>query len=256
MKKIQRGLAAVSAFLAAIIISPAYADELQVAVAANFLGTLQKLAPEFEKSSGHKLLLSGGASGQFYAQITQGAPFDIFLSADNERPKKLEEEGLAVAGSRFTYAIGKLVLWSPKAGVVDERGDVLKNGDYKFVAIANPKIAPYGAAAQQVLTRLGLWQSLNADKKIVMGESIAQTLQFATSGNAEFAFVALAQVSAGDKAAGSMWLPSPDMYKPILQDAVILTRTEHQAAAEQFMQWLRSDANALAVIKGAGYRVK
>jgi molybdate transport system substrate-binding protein len=257
MKNFWRGLSHSLILTAAIVALPSYADELQIAVAANFLGTLQKLAPQFEKSTGHKLLLSGGASGQFYTQIGQGAPFDIFLSADSERPKKLEDEGLAMPGSRFTYAVGKLVLWSPKAGVIDARGEVLKKGNYQFLSIANPKVAPYGAAAQQVLEKLNLWDKLNADKKIVTGESIAQALQFVTSGSADIAFVALAQVIGdGEKMAGSSWSPSQDLYDPITQDAVILKRTEHAAAAAQFMQWLRTDTDALAAIKAAGYTVK
>jgi molybdate transport system substrate-binding protein len=237
--------------------SPVRADELQIAVAANFLGTLQKLAPEFEKSTGHKLLLSGGSSGQFYNQIIQGAPFDVFLSADTERPKKLETEGFAVADSRFTYAVGKLVLWSPKAGFVDDRGDVLKKGSYKFISIANPKVAPYGAAAQQVLEKQGLWYPLNSDKKLITGESIGQVLQFITSGNVDIGFVALSQVIGDrDKGIGSIWIVPQDLYDPITQDAVILKRTEHAEAAAQFIMWLRTDGSALATIKADGYTVK
>ncbi len=257
MMQFWRGLSRSLILLMAVMASPSYAEELKVAVAANFLGTLQKLAPEFEKSTGHKLTLSGGASGQFYTQITQGAPFDIFLSADTERPKKLEDEGLAVPGSRFTYAVGKLVLWSPKAVVVDGSGEVLKKGNYQFLSIANPKAAPYGAAAQQVLEKLGLWDKLNTDKRIVTGESIAQTLQFVSSGSVEIGFVALAQVIGdGGAVAGSSWSPPQDMYAPITQDAVILKRTEHAAAAAQFMKWLRTDAGALAAIKAAGYTIQ
>ncbi len=242
--------------LAALSIGTTRADQLQIAVAANFLGTLQQLAPEFEKASGHKLLLSGGASGQIYAQLSQGAPFDIFLSADAERPKKLVDDGLAIPDSRFTYAIGRLVLWSPKVGAVDEQGAVLQRGKFQFLAIANPKVAPYGAAAQQVLAKLNLWDKFNADKKIVTGESISQTLQFVTSGNAEIAFLAWSQVIGdGKQAAGSSWFPPPTLYDPISQDAVILKRTQHAVAAAQFMRWLRTDPQALATIIAAGYTV-
>jgi molybdate transport system substrate-binding protein len=252
MKKLWWGLFG-ALMLAAM---PAYADQLKIAVAANFLGTLQQLAPAFEKSSGHRLLLSGGSSGQFYSQITHGAPFDIFLSADAERPAKLEQEGFAVAGSRFTYATGKLALWSPKAGIVDERGEVLKRGDYRFVAIANPKLAPYGAAARQVLAKLGLWDSLAADKKLVTGESIAQTLQYVATGNAEIGFVAWAQIIGDREKSGSTWFPPQEFYDPIMQDAVILKSTPHPIVAAQFMRWLRTDPQALAVIRASGYTIK
>ena len=242
--------------LIAFAVPGAYADELQVAVAANFLGTLQKLAPLFESASGHHLLVSGGASGQIYTQITQGAPYDIFLSADKERPQRLETEDLAVAGSGFTYATGKLVLWSPQPGVVTDSDDVLKRGSFKHLALANPKNAPYGAAAQQVLTELKLWDGLNSEQKIVMGENIAQAQQYVVSGNAELGFLALSQVIGADgKPSGSWWLPPQSLYKTIDQDAIILKRTEHLAAAKQFMQWLRTSPAALDIIKAAGYSV-
>jgi len=256
MKRFLVNLFAVT-FLAAPVVNAdeLLADELQVAVAANFLGTLQKLAPLFETASGHHLLISGGASGQIYTQITQGAPYDLFLSADKERPQRLEAEGLAVAGSGFTYATGKLVLWSPTAGVVTD-GDGLKKGNFKHLAVANPKNAPYGAAAQQVLTELKLWDNLNSEQKIVMGESIAQAQQYVASGNAELGFLALAQVIGADgKPSGSWWLPPQSLYKTLDQDAVILKRTEHLPAARQFMQWLRTNPEALAIIKAAGYAV-
>lgn len=232
----------------------ARADELHIAVAANFLGTLQKLAPAFEKSSGHTLVLSGGASGQIYQQITHGAPFDIFLSADSERPQKLETENLAVPGSRFTYAIGKLVLWSPRAGVVDDRGAVLERGDYRFIAIANPANAPYGAAARQVLEHLRLWDTLNAGRKLVTGESIAQALQYVISGNAQLGFVALSQVRGeSGQIEGSWWYPPQNLYERLDQDAVILRRTRNIEAARAFMRWLRSDAEVRKTILAAGY---
>ncbi len=242
------------ACLLALVALPSYADQLQIAVAANFLGTLQKLAPQFEASSGHTLVLSGGASGQFYNQISHGAPFDVFLSADTERPQKLEADGLTVTGTRFTYAIGKLVLWSATPALIDSEGQVLKSDKYKFVALADPKLAPYGAAAQQVLEHLGLWDSLNASKKVVVGESIGQALQFTSSGNAEIGFVAWAQV-VGDsgKPAGSWWLPAQSLYNPITQDGVVLQSTQHRAAADAFMHWLRTDAKVRAAIEAAGY---
>ena len=232
------------------------AEELNVAVAANFFGTLQKLAPKFEQASGNRLLLSSGSSGQFYTQIREGAPFDVLLSADTDRPKQLEADGLALAGSRFTYATGTLVLWSPKADFVDRDGKVLQGGSYRMIGIAEPRNAPYGAAAQQVLTSLGLWDKLNQDKKLAVGENINQAWQFAATGNVDMAFVALSQVSSGGVITGSYWLPPQSAYSPLDQDAVILTRTSKRAAAEAFLAWLRKDPDAIATIKAAGYHVR
>ena len=232
------------------------AEELNVAVAANFFGTLQKLAPSFEEASGDKLVVSSGSSGQFYTQIKQGAPFDVLLSADSDRPKQLEMEGLALAGSRFTYAVGTLVLWSPKADVVDSDGNVLKSGRFRMLGIADPRNAPYGAAAQQVLTALGLWDKLNQDKKLAVGENITQAWQFVATGNVDFGFVALSQVVDGGAIRGSSWVPPLALYTPIDQDAVILARTSKRKNAEAFMTWLRHDRAAIAAIKAAGYRVK
>src|ERR1700689_2213977 len=233
----------------------AWAEELNVAVAANFFGTLQKVAPKFEQASGNKLLLSSGSSGQFYTQIREGAPFDVLLSADSDRPKQLESEGLGLAGSRFTYAIGTLVLWSPKPDVIDHDGKVLRGGAFHMIGIADPRNAPYGTAAQQVLTALGLWQQLNQDKKLAVGENINQAWQFAATGNVDMAFVALSQVSDGNAISGSYWLPPQALYTPLQQDAVILTRTSKRALAETFLKWLRADPQAIAGIKAAGYHV-
>jgi molybdate transport system substrate-binding protein len=232
------------------------AQQLNVAVAANFFGTLQQLAPKFQQASGIELLLSSGASGQFYAQIREGAPFDLLLSADADRPQQLETDGLAIPGSRFTYAIGTLVLWSPNAGVVDREGKVLSGSGYRMIGIAEPHNAPYGAAAQQVLVSLGLWDELNQDKKLAVGENINQAWQFAASGNVDMAFVALSQISSDGVIAGSYWLPPQSLYAPLNQDAVILTRTGKRAAAEAFMNWLRKDPQAIATIKAAGYHVR
>jgi molybdate transport system substrate-binding protein len=235
---------------------PLSAEQLNVAVAANFFGTLQKLAPKFQQASGHELVLSSGSSGQFYTQIKQGAPFDVLLSADTDRPKQLETEGLTIPGSRFTYATGTLVLWSPKADVVDRDGKVLGRGSYHMIGIAEPHNAPYGAAAQQVLTTLNLWDKLNQDKKLAVGENINQAWQFAATGNADMAFVALSQVSNDGVISGSYWLPPQAMYAPLDQDAVILSRTDKRATAEAFMSWLRKDPQAIATIKAAGYHVR
>lgn len=230
------------------------ADELGVAVAANFYETLQKMAPLFERASGHTLVLSSGASGQLYAQIKQGAPFDVFLSADTDKPARLDAEALAVPGSRFIYARGTLVLWSPKPGVVDAQGKVLQENGFSHIALASPDTAPYGTAARQVLVSLGLWDGLNQQKKLVLGENVTQTWQFAATGNVDMAFVALSQVKAGAGISGSYWLPPQTMYAPIDQGGVIIARSTKQAAAEAFVKWLRTNPDALAALKGAGYR--
>ncbi|BBP04300.1 molybdate ABC transporter substrate-binding protein [Sulfuriferula plumbiphila] len=231
---------------------PAGADEVQVAVAANFTAPMQKIGADFEKDTGHKTVLSFGATGSFYAQIRNGAPFDILLAADDETPARLEKEGLGVSGSRFTYAIGKLVLWSARPGFVDDKGDVLKKGDFRHVSIANPKLAPYGAAAVEALTRLGLLSAMQA--KFVQGENIAQTYQFISTGNAGLGFVALSQVlnKEGKLASGSAWVLPNNLYSPIRQDAVILTNGKDKTAAAALMKYLKS-GKAKAVIKSYGY---
>jgi molybdate transport system substrate-binding protein len=239
---------------------PAGADEINIAVAANFLGTLQRLAPEFEQASGHHLVLSAGSSGQLYAQIKQGAPFDVFLSADSERPRLLETEGLSVAGSRFTYAIGTLVLWSPRVGVVDEGGKILHSLNFKMLAIANPDAAPYGAAAKQVLTAMGIWDQINRDGKIAQGQDINQAWQFAASGNADMAFIAKSQLNAvnaqNNGASGSSWEPPRSQYGEIDQDCIILASSTRQSAAQAFTRWLRTDRQAVGIVAAAGYRVR
>jgi molybdate transport system substrate-binding protein len=233
----------------------ARAEELNVAVAANFLGTLQKLAPMYQQVSGDHLLPSAGSSGQLYTQIKQGAPFDVFLSADSDRPARLEAEGLAVPGSRFTYAIGTLALWSPKPAVVDSAGKLLSSDRYRTISIANPATAPYGAAAQQVLMALGLWDKLNSAKKIVIGENVDQAWQFAATGAADVGFVALSEITRDGTISGSYWLPPQSMFKPIAQDAVALKRSSKGARAQKFLDWLRRDPQAIAAIRAAGYHI-
>jgi molybdate transport system substrate-binding protein len=228
-----------------------HADEVQIAVAANFTAPMQKIAADFEKDTGHEAQLSFGATGKFYAQIKNGAPFEVLLSADQETPAKLATEGAAQADSRFTYAIGKLVLWSAKPGVVDDKGQVLKKGAFQHIAIANPKTAPYGAAAVEVLTKLKLLEALTP--KLVTGESIAQAHQFVQSGNAELGFVALSQVIKDGKVSdGSAWIVSPELYQPIRQDAVILTPGKGKPAAAALLAYLKSE-KAKAVIRTYGY---
>ena len=241
--------------LLAALLVPAHADagEVQVAVAANFTAPMQRIAAEFEKDSGHKAALMSGATGKFYAQISHGAPFEVFLSADDETPARLEKDGLAVAGSRFTYATGRLVLWSPREGYVDDKGEVLKKGDFRHLAIANPRTAPYGAAALQVLGKLGLQPALTP--RFVQGENIAQTHSFVVSGNAELGFVALAQVyKDGRLGAGSAWIVPAGLHAPIRQDAVLLMKGASNPAAAALLKYLKSD-KARAIIRSFGYEI-
>lgn len=251
MKRQFTRLFAFSVLLAGMTIGSASADDVQVAVAANFTAPMKIIAADFEKASGHKAALSFGATGKFYAQIKNGAPFDVLLAADDEIPAKIEKEGLGVPGSRFTYAIGKLVLWSAKPGYVDDKGDLLKKGNFEHIALGNPKLAPYGAAAVEVMTRLGLMNAL--EPKFVQGENIAQTYQFVSTGNAELGFVALSQVyEDGKLKSGSGWIVPATMHSPIRQDAVLLTRGKDNPAAVALLQYLKSE-KAKGVIKSYGY---
>ena len=240
--------AALCVGLLALAPAPGPAGKVSVAVAANFTAAAQEIADGFHAKTGHTAGLSFGASGQLYTQITQGAPFDILLSADTTRPKKAEDEGWAVAGTRFTYAIGKLVLWSAKPGFIDEDGAVLRRGGFTHIAIANPASAPYGAAAIESLKALGLYES--AAPKIVQGESIAQTFQFTASGNAELGFVALSQLTG--QTAGSRWIVPENLYTPILQDVVLLKAGARNEAAIAFFAFLKSP-QAAGIIRRHGY---
>lgn len=229
----------------------AWADEVQVAVAANFTAPMQRIAVEFEKDTGHKAQLSFGATGKFYAQIRNGAPFQVLLAADDETPAKLEKEAMTQSGGRFTYAIGKLALWSAKPGYVDDQGEVLRKGDFNKLALANPKLAPYGLAAMESITRLGVLSAV--ESKFVQGENIAQTYQFVSTGNAELGFVALSQVMKdGRIASGSAWIVPASLHTPIRQDAVVLAKGQGNAAAGALMKYLKGD-KARAIIKGYGY---
>ena len=241
---------AISALLAALF-STAHADEVNVAVAANFTAPMQKIAQMFEADTGHKAVLSFGATGKFYAQINNGAPFGILLAADDTTPEKIAKEGKGVDASRFTYAIGQLVLWSKQPNYVDDKGNVLKAGDYKHIAIANPKLAPYGLAAMETLGKLGLTEQVQT--KTVLGENIGQTYQFAASGNAQLGFVALSQVMEDGKLReGSAWVVPGAMHQPIRQDAIVLNSAKDNAAAKALMDYLKGD-KAKAVIKSFGY---
>jgi molybdate transport system substrate-binding protein len=233
------------------VATSARAEKVQVAVAANFSAPMEKVAAEFAKATGHEALLSFGATGKLYAQIKNGAPFGVLLSADTTTPEKLEKEGLGVPGTRRTYAIGKLVLWSAQPGIVDAQGDVLEKGTFRHVSLANPETAPYGAAAVQVLTKLGLLEALKP--KFVQGENIAQAHQFVASGNAELGFVALSQVMKdGNITAGSAWIVPPELYEPLRQDAILLSAGKSNPAAVALLEFLKGAA-ARAVILSYGY---
>ena len=240
-----------SLILTALLAGAAHADTVSVAVAANFTAPMQKIAAEFAKDTGHKAELSFGATGKFYAQISNGAPFGVLLAADDTTPVKIAREGKGVADSRFTYAVGKLVLWSKQDGYVDAQGAVLKTGKFQHVAIANPKLAPYGLAAEQTLTQLGLLEQIKP--KFVQGENIGQTYQFAATGNAELGFVALSQVMEDGKIkSGSAWMVPASMHEPIRQDAIVLNTAKDNAAAKALMDYLRGD-KARAIISSYGY---
>ena len=237
--------------VAALTLGVSHAAEVTVAVAANFTAPMQKMAEAFAQDTGHKAILAFGATGKFYAQIKNGAPFQLLLAADKETPAKLEKEGFAVAGTRFTYATGRLVLWSAQPGVVDDKGDVLRTSQDGKVALADPKLAPYGAAAIETMTRLGLLEQLQP--RFVQGENIAQAYQFVATGNAPMGFVALSQVMVdGRIAKGSGWVVPAKLHTPILQDAVLLNPGKDNPAALALTRYLRSE-KARAIILSYGY---
>jgi molybdate transport system substrate-binding protein len=231
----------------------AQAGEVRVAVAANFTAPMQEIVPLFEQTSGHKVSLSFGSTGKFYAQIKQGAPYDVLISADSKTPQKLDGDGLTVPGSRFVYALGALVLWSAQPGLVDDKGAVLRKGGYNKLAIGDPKLAVYGTAAQETLEGLGLWQALSP--KLVRGENITQTYQFAATGNAELGFIALSQISKGGKVTGgSWWIVPAHHYKPIEQSAVMLSSAKDAEASKAFLAFLKGP-QAATVIRSYGYEL-
>ena len=240
------------AFSVAVLFAQwAQAAEVNVAVAANFSAPMKRIAEEFEKDTGHKVVLSFGATGRFFAQITNGAPFDVFLSADDETPAKLETEGAAVAGSRFTYATGRLVLWSAKLAFVDDKAAVLVRNDFRHLAIAAPKLAPYGAAAMEVLTKTGMLALVQP--KLVTGDSIGQAFNMISTGNAELGFVAMSQVFEGGKLkSGSAWVVPVNLHSPLRQDAVLLARARSNPAALQLLTFLKS-GQARAIMNSFGY---
>ncbi len=225
-------------------------DEVRVAVATNFAEVMEELAERFEAASGLTVLVSSASTGAHYAQIRNGAPFDVYFSADRERPELLEQEGLSVPGTRFTYAIGRLALWSPDPGLVDDAGAVLASGQFRYLAIANPELAPYGAAARQVLVRRGLWDGIQ--DRLVRGQDIGQAYAFVSSRNAELGFVALSQIQRPDAAVeGSRWIVPESEHDPIEQQAVLLVDT---AAAREFLAFVRGE-EATALIQSFGYGI-
>lgn len=249
--KLKNRLIVIASMLLAL---SAHAAEVKVAVAANFTQPLKEIATEFEKDTGHKLSISQGATGKFYAQISNGAPFDVFLSADDETPAKLVREGKAVAGSQFTYVTGRLVLWSPDTTLVDQEAAVLKTDKFRHLAIANAKVAPYGMAAVQTMQKLGVLTKL--EPRVVQGESITQTFQFVSSGNAQLGFVALSQVwENGKLKSGSAWIVPETMHDPLHQDAVLLNAGKDSPGAAELLNYLKSD-KAKKTIERYGYRLR
>ncbi len=227
------------------------AASVSVAVASNFIAPMRKIAEAFAQETGHRAVLASGSTGGFHVQIKNGAPFEVLLAADDETPLRIEREGLGVEGSRFTYAIGQLVLWSEQPGYVDARANILRSSKFDRIAIANPRLAPYGSAAVETLTRLGVLKDVQS--RLVQGENIAQTYQFVATGNVQLGFVALSQViSDGKISRGSGWIVPPDFHTPIRQDAILLVNGKDQPAAIALMKFLRGE-KARAVIRSFGY---
>ena len=243
-----RNLALLAAFLSLPVITPASADEIRVAVASNFNDAIREIVGRFERKTAHEVTLVFGSTGKLYAQIRNGAPFHAFFAADAKRPRLLEEAGLGQPGSRFTYAVGRLALWSPKKAYVDNQGRVLDQGDFRHLALANPRLAPYGRAAREVLEKRRRWLALR--DRLVRGENIGQTFQFVRSGNAELGFVAWSQLKRpGQPMTGSWWEVPQALYSPIEQQAVLLQDT---SAARAFLAFVRG-REALEVIVAYGY---
>ena len=232
-------------------VTATHAAEVSVAVAANFSAPMAKIAQAFAQDTGHKAVLSIGATGKFYAQIKNGAPFEVLLAADQDTPAKLEQEGVGVTGSRFTYAVGRLVLWSKQRDLVDDKGEILRKGTFEKIAIADPKLAPYGAAAAEVLEQMGLRQSLSA--KLIQGENIATAYQWVNSETASIGFVALSQIMVDGKITeGSAWLVPASLHAPIKQDAIALIKGKGNPAVAALLEYMRGD-KARVIIKSFGY---
>jgi len=237
------------------VVPPATAEQILVAVAANFVPPFREVAMEFKKSTGHHVQVAAGSSGNLYSQIKNGAPFDAFFSADMERPKSLEEGGFGVKDSRFTYAIGRLALWSPIADLVKGE-ETLSSKNFTRLAIANPKNAPYGLAAMQAMQKLRIWEKLQPRIVIVLGENLGQTMGFIESGHAELGFVALSQVlDPKVQGKGSRWDVPGNLHEPIKQDAILLTKGQDNPAAKALMEFM-SGPQAKAIIERYGYALK
>lgn len=235
------------------VVSPVSAAEVRVAVAANFAAPMALIAALFQKESGHTLQVRLGSSGKLYVQIKGGAPFDVFLSDDEESPKRLLQEGLAVGGSRFVYAGGRLVLWSVQPDLVDDQGAVLNKGGFDKLAIANPRFSPYGTAAKEALTKLTMWNAIQ--RKLDKGDDLTETYQLAVTERADLVFIALSQVMReGEVREGSWWLVPADKYNPIRQSAVLLSGAQDMQAAKAFLVFLKS-GKARAVMRGFGYEL-
>jgi molybdate transport system substrate-binding protein len=233
--------------------APACAGEVRAAVAANFTEPMARIVELFQKESGHTVKVSLGSTGKFYSQIANGAPFDVLVAADEKTPQRLEAEGLAVDGSRFVYAMGKLALWSAQPGLVDAKGAVLGKGAYNKLAIGDPKLVPYGMAAKEAMEKMGVWSAVRG--KLVTGENITQTYQFAATGNADLAFVALSQILGNGKATeGSSWIVPAHLYNPIRQSAVQLSAAKDKAATQAFLAFLKG-GKAVAIIRSFGYEL-
>jgi len=239
--------------LAALLPLPAHAGEVRAAVAANFAAPMQRIAAEFEKDTAHRAILAFGATGAFQSQIANGAPFDVLVAADAASPARLEALRLAVPGTRFTYATGRLVLWSARPGLADAGARVLSGGRFSHLAIASPKTAPYGVAAMETMAKLKLKLGASLAPKLVQGANIAQAWQFVASGNAELGFVALSQVwRDGRLTAGSGWIVPAGLHAPIRQDAILLARGGANPAARALMDYLKS-RKAIDIIRSYGY---
>ena len=252
--RVQRSLAvALAAILLASGSFPAPAEEVGVAVASSFTDAMRELVPRFERATGHTAKVSFGSTGKLFSQIEHGAPFSVYLAADGKRPAKAEQQGLAVPGTRFTYAKGRLVLWSPEPGVFEDGEAYLERLAFSRAAIANPSIAPYGLAARQVMEHLGVWAQ--ARPKLVWGDNIAQTFQFVATANADVGFVAFSQVKAWQPAGGSLWMIPADYHAPIAQQAVLLEKGEDNPAARAFLAFLKTP-EARRIIAGYGYAVE
>jgi molybdate transport system substrate-binding protein len=238
-------------FLQITLLISIQAAEVTVAVASNFSLPMRKIVAQFEADFGHKVRLSFGSTGAFYSQIKNGGPFHLLVAADQETPARLEKEGLGLAGTRFTYAQGRLVLWSRQAGLVDREGEILKAGHFQKLALANPKLAPYGVAAMETLSSMGLTEQLKS--KFVQGENISQAYQFVETENAQIGFVAMSQVFfEGKLLKGSAWIVPPQLYSPIQQDAILLLAGQQNSVAIELMRYLKTD-KAKSVMSAYGY---